>query len=228
MKAAPADLGPFFEPVKPQPNPRPKVQDLGIRMLWRIPRRTARLYRNIFDALADLERLLPPERHVTEEDIANLCRTLGKAKPSPPEPRADPPTGVLAKDLEAQGCRVTNYQLMLVRALLNIDWLPRPGGHQFFTGILEIRPTEDGVAGQWMLPGPCGVNHLLRREFEKLCAGPGTCLTPEGRRQCLAGIKPLRGRNPATQISAWPTNPFPLTPAATSSSSPSPTRSEPG
>jgi hypothetical protein len=38
--------------------------------------------RGIFSILAELDRLLPPERHITSEDIEQFCRTLGKAKPS--------------------------------------------------------------------------------------------------------------------------------------------------
>jgi hypothetical protein len=147
--------------------------------------------RSIFAALGELEPLMPSERHVTSKEFANFCKTLGRAKPLPPEPRAEPPTGLLNEDLEAQGFRVTGRLADAGRALLNISWLARSGGHWFFVGILEFRAADGadgGLAGQWRLPGPCGVNHLLRREFEQMCAGLSACLSPAGRGHCLAEI----------------------------------------
>ena len=89
--------------------------------------------------------------------------------------------------------------------MLDIGWLPKPSARVFFTGILELRPTGSGIAGQWMPPGPCGVNHLLRREFEQLCKGPGACLSPAGRRHCLADVEPRpRDGNKAKHIDVWP------------------------
>jgi len=152
------------------------------------------LNRNIFAALAELERLMPPERHVTEKEILDFCRSLGKAKPRPPEPQPEPPTGLLAEHLEAQGFRLTRDAALDGRGMLNISWLSRPGGHLFFVGILALRPTGGGIAGQWRLPGPCGVNHLLREEFEQMCNGLMACLSPEGHRRCLAGIAGLAVR----------------------------------
>lgn len=146
--------------------------------------------RNIFAALAELDRLLPPERHVTEKEVALYCRSLGKAKPLPPEPRAEPPTGLLTENLEAQGFRLTCHVPSEGRVNVGISWLARPGGHWFFTGAVEMRPTEGGLTGHWRLPGPCGVNRLLRREFEQKCEGLVACLSPAGRRCCLAGTLP--------------------------------------
>jgi len=148
--------------------------------------------RNIFAALAELDPLMPPERHVTEMEILDLCRTLGKAKPRPPEPQPESPTGLLAENLEVRGFRLDGSVTCDGRVTLNISWFSRPGGHPCFVGILELRPTEGGIAGRWRLPGPRGVNHLLRREFEQMCDGLVACLSPEGHRRCLAGIALLR------------------------------------
>jgi hypothetical protein len=170
-----------------------------------------RANRHIFAALVELDRLLPAERPVTARDIVNFCQSLGEAKPLPPEHQVNPPTDLLARDLEAQGFRITRRIAQEGRVMLDIGWLPnfrwlpKPGARVFFTGILELRPTRSGIAGQWMLPGPCGVNHLLRREFEQLCKGPGACLTPAGRRRCLADVQPLpRDGNKAKHIDVWP------------------------
>ena len=170
-----------------------------------------RANRHIFAALVELDRLLPAERPVTARDIVNFCQSLGEAKPLPPEHQVNPPTDLLARDLEARGFRITRRIAQEGRVMLDIGWLPnfrwlpKPGARVFFTGILELRPTRSGIAGQWMLPGPCGVNHLLRREFEQLCKGPGACLTPAGRRRCLADVQPLpRDGNKAKHIDVWP------------------------
>jgi hypothetical protein len=161
--------------------------------------------RNIFTALAELDRLLPAERPVTTRDIVNFCQSLGEAKPLPPERQADPPTDLLARDLETRGFRITRRIAQKGGVVLDIGWLPKPGARVFFTGILELRPTGSGIAGQWMPPGPCGVNRLLRREFEQLCKGPGACLSPAGRRHCLADVEPLpRDGNKAKHIDVWP------------------------
>ncbi|MGA2662966.1 MAG: hypothetical protein ABSH34_36265, partial [Verrucomicrobiota bacterium] len=147
--------------------------------------------RNIFAALAELDPLMPPERHVTDKEILDFCQSLGKAKPRPPEPQPEPPTCLLAEHLEAQGFRLTGDVICEGRVRLSISWFSRPGGHPFFVGILELRPTEGGIAGRWRLPRPCGVNHLLRQELGQMCDGLVACLSPEGHRRCLAGIVPF-------------------------------------
>ncbi len=161
--------------------------------------------RNIFTALAELDRLLPAERPVTTRYIVNFCQSLSEAKPVPPERQADPPIDLLARNLETRGFRITRRIAQKGGVMLDIGWLPKPGARVFFTRILELRPTGSGIAGQWRLPGPCGVNHLLRREFEQLCKGPGACLSPAGRRHYLADVEPLpRDGNKAKHIDVWP------------------------
>lgn len=186
-----------------------------------------RVDRNIFSVLAELDRMLPPDRHVTAEDNFNFCHSLGKAAPLPPgPPPPDPATGMLATDLEMHGFRLTKDIKFEGRALVGIDWLPKPGGRLFFAGVLEFRPTQNGIVGQWMLPGPSGVNQLLRKEIEKLCEGPSAVLTPAGRRLCLQGIKPLpQVRNVAQHISTWKPELL-ITLPAKSSSSQSPRRNK--
>ena len=114
--------------------------------------------RNLLSVLAELDRLLPPERRVTIADSLNFCRTLGKeTAQASPKPPVIPSIGLLSEDLEVQGFRLTGSIPEEGQAKLSIGWLPKPDGRVFFTGILELRPTNGGIVGQWMLPGPCGV-----------------------------------------------------------------------
>ena len=87
--------------------------------------------RDIFAVLAELDRLLPPDRPVTTKGLLDLCPRLGKAEPLPPEPPVDSPTGILAKDLETKGFRLTTFVQEGARALLSISWLPKPGRRHF-------------------------------------------------------------------------------------------------
>ena len=56
--------------------------------------------RNIFSVLAELDRVLPPDRLLTAEDTLHLIHSRGKAAPLSPGPTAqpDPATGMLAPD----------------------------------------------------------------------------------------------------------------------------------
>ena len=162
--------------------------------------------RDIFAMLAELDRLLPPDRMVTTKGLLDLCHSLGKAEPLPPEPPVDPQTGILAKDLETKGFRLTTFVQEGSRALLSISWLPKPGRRLFFAGILDLRRTQVGIVGQWMLPGSCGVPRLLHAEFAQLWADPSACLTPEGLKHCLLEVDP-QARQAVEQSSAWSTRP---------------------
>lgn len=104
--------------------------------------------RNILSALAELDNLLPKERPVTEQD--DIYRPASKAKAQTP---AIPLTGLLATELEVQGFRVTHRIPEDGRVSFQIGWLPKLDGRAFFTGILELRQTQAGISGQWMLPG---------------------------------------------------------------------------
>jgi len=155
--------------------------------------------RNIFSALAELDNILPKECPVTAKDD-KYC--LAAAKVTAQEP-AEPATGLLASDLQAQGFRVTNRMPEDGRISLEIGWLPKPSGRIFFAGILELRQTPDGVSAQWMLPGLCGVSRLLRKEFQQLCTSPKACLTPKGNKHAFAGITSIQ--NSAKHLDVWPT-----------------------
>jgi len=156
--------------------------------------------RNIFSMLAELDNLLPKERLVTAEDD-KYSPISSKPKPQAP---ADPPTGLLATELEMQGFRITTVSPENGRVSLEIDWLPKPGGRLFFTGILELRQIPAGISGLWVFPGPCGVNHLLQREFQKLCASPNACLTPAGIKHCFKGVS-TQTQMSARHVFVWPT-----------------------
>ena len=162
--------------------------------------------RDIFAVLAELDRLLPSDRLVTTKDQLNFCSSLGKAEPLPPEPPVDPQTGILAKDLETKGFRLTTFVQEGDRALLSISWLPKPGRRLFFAGILDLRRTQVGIVGQWMLPGACGMHRLLHAEFAQLWAGPSANLTPKGLKHCLLEVDP-QARQAVEQSSAWSTRP---------------------
>ena len=155
--------------------------------------------RNIFSALAELDNILPKERPVTEQD--------GIHRPAASEVEAQEPaiplTGLLAAELEVQGFRVTHRIPEDGRVSLQIGWLPKPDGRIFFTGILELRQTPAGISGQWMLPGLCGVSHLLHKEFQQLCASPNACLTPAGIKHAFTGI--ATSENSAKHLDVWPT-----------------------
>ncbi len=48
-------------------------------------------------------------------------------------------------------------------------------------------------------PGHCDASLV------HVCKGPGACLSPEGRRHCLADVEPLpRDGNKAKHIDVWP------------------------
>ena len=162
--------------------------------------------RDIFVVLAELDRLLPPDRLVTTKGLLDFCHSLGKAEPLPPEPPVDSRTGILAKDLETKGFRLTTFVQEGSRALLSISWLPKPGRRLFFAGILDLRSTREGIVGQWMLPGSCGVLRLLHAEFEQVWAGPSACLTPRGLKHCLLEVDP-QARQAVEQSSAWSARP---------------------
>jgi hypothetical protein len=143
--------------------------------------------RDIMVVLAEADALLPTSLVTTE-----VPRHAGKAGHLPQAAQAtEPPTGMLSADLEIAGFRLTDLVQNEDRVMLNISWQPLPGGRRFyFVGVIEMRPTTGGLVGKWMLPGPCGVNRPLRGEFDKRCPGIGACLTPAGRKHCLAGITP--------------------------------------
>jgi hypothetical protein len=173
--------------------------------------------RNIFATLAELDRALPPERRVGAP-YANAPSATG----------TDLPAKMLAAELEVQGFCITHRIPEEGRVMLNIGWRPRPDGRVFFSGVLELRPTAEGVAGQWMLPGQCGVNHILRRELEQLCLGPGSCLSRAGQKHCLAGITHFaQSGNTAKHDKAWPVQSFQSMYAAGSSSMPSRSKNDP-
>ena len=142
--------------------------------------------RDLFSALAEVDRALPADRRSTLEDTMHMVRTLGKGKslPAPPPP-PDPATGLLVPKAEERGFRLTEWLSEGGALMLNIAWLPRPGGRLFFTGILELHVTRSGFHGRWRPPGPCGVNELLRTEFDQKCDSLGDCLTPKGLVQCV-------------------------------------------
>ena len=122
------------------------------------------------------------------------------------EPAVEPPTGMLSADLEIAGFRLTDLVQNEDRVMLNISWQPLPGGRRFyFVGVIEMRLTAEGITAKWMLPGPCGVNRMLREQFDQRCNGLKACLTAEGRKHCLAGIKPGPVK-PAKHVDAWQVN----------------------
>jgi hypothetical protein len=146
--------------------------------------------RNVFSALAELDGLLPVSRPVTADEAIHYCHTLFKSKGLPaPLTQPDPQFGLLREDLEMEGFHVTTEIRDGGRTWLNIIWLPKPGGHTFFTGVIERRQTQKSVTVQWMLPGPCGVNRILRQEFEQICP-LAECLIPERPDQPLPEIGP--------------------------------------
>ena len=164
--------------------------------------------RDIMLVLAEVDAFLP-----TGLGIANIPRHAGKAGHQSQEAQ----TGMLSTDLEIDGYRLTDLLEEEHRAMLNISWLSKPGGRRFFVGVIEMRPTADGITAKWMLPGPCGVNSLLRREFGKRCQGLDSCLTAAGQKHCLAGIKPSAGKT-AKHIRTWQVNSPQSIPDAKSSS----------
>ena len=93
--------------------------------------------RNIFSVLAELDRLLPEDRWVTQEDIRQFCLSCGNIKPLAEGTQSEPPVNILAKDLEDQGYRVEFHTVEDSRCLLDIGWQPKPKARIFFTGILE-------------------------------------------------------------------------------------------
>jgi hypothetical protein len=159
--------------------------------------------RNIFSTLAELDRLLPEERWLTQEDIKQACLSR-YFNPLAAGKSSDLPVNLLAEELEEQGYRVSFITADDSRCLLDIGWQPKAEARIFFTGILEYRATKSGIKCHWMLPGPTGVNQLLRQELEQLCKNPLQCLSPAARKQYLTGL----GEKSAKQIDAWPSNPF--------------------
>lgn len=162
--------------------------------------------RSIFEVLADVDRVFPPDQPVVGASNGGEDADLSMQD-------FVPRTGMLAEELEAKGFRVTGILKRKDRMLLCICWLTRPGGRLIFAGVIEIRPTEDGIKSQWMLPGPCGVPRLLRPEFEHLCEGLA-CLSSKGIKQCLEGVTPNpQTRKPAKHISSTTNPPHPPAPA---------------
>ena len=159
--------------------------------------------RNIFSVLVELDQVLPREWPfvIQAGNIKALPRMYRK---------------LLAENLETQRFCIARRIPEEGRVLLDIGWLTRPEGwlstpegRAFFTGILELRLTKEGFAGQWMLPGQCGINHLLRREFEQLCPRPGDCLSRKGRVQFTAGLNgPLERQMDAKHVNEWPEQSF--------------------
>lgn len=176
-----------------------------------------RTSRPIFDVLTELSELLPPDRRVTVADIHNFASSLGKAPPLPPPAPVKPPIGMLDDDLEDKGFRLCRCKAEAGRALLDIGWQPLAGSRVFFVGVLELRPAGEDISGQWMLPGPCGVNETLRQEFEKHCHRPADCLAPAGRKHCLTGVR-VSSAKMAKHKCDWPENVFPTQPDVMSSS----------
>ena len=138
--------------------------------------------RNIFAVLREVDALLPTFR-VTEKTPEAAIR-LG--------PRVVA-TGIFVAALEDDGFRLTDFVEGQDCAMLSIGWLHKRGGRHFTVGGLNLRLTASGIVGEWRsFGGARGVDNLLQREFEKRCKGFGACLTPAGRKQCLAHLPPVR------------------------------------
>ena len=144
--------------------------------------------RNIFSVLAELDRLLPADRWLTLENIKQACASRC-FKPVATGAQGDPPVNMLAKDLEDQGYRVEFHTVEDSRCLLDIGWQPKPKARVFFTGILEYLADKSEIRSRWRLPGPTGVNHLLRQKLEELCSNPLEYLGPAAREDYLAGLE---------------------------------------
>jgi hypothetical protein len=123
------------------------------------------------------------------EDIKQFCLTRGKFKPLAEGTTAEPPKNILAQELEDQGYRVEFHTVDDSSCLLDIGWQPKPKARIFFTGILEYLADKSEIRSRWRLPGPIGVNHLLRQKLEELCGNPLEYLSPAARKDYLAGLE---------------------------------------